>query len=60
VHFDYSSLFSDAPAEKVGNPKNICENCTRAEIEPNMSKDRAMHEGDDPKREMILRLEMNL
>jgi hypothetical protein len=45
-------------AEKVGNPKN-CENYKRAEkkkpnqilcheIEPNPSKDRAMHEGNNP------------
>jgi hypothetical protein len=55
VHFDYSSLFSGTQAETVGNPKN-CENCKRAEknqilchdIEPNPSKDRAMHEGDNP------------
>jgi hypothetical protein len=58
AHFDYSSLFSgtQAEAEKVGNPKKR-ENCTRAgkkphilcrEIEPNRSKNRAMHEGDNP------------
>jgi hypothetical protein len=41
--------------KKVGNPKKNCENCKRArnqilfyEIEPNPSKDRAMHEGDNP------------
>jgi hypothetical protein len=41
---------------KFGNPEKKCENCTRAgkkellyhEIEPNPSKDRAMHEGNDP------------
>ena len=41
--------------KKVGNPKN-CEKCERTEedqklcheIEPNPSKDRAMHEGDNP------------
>jgi hypothetical protein len=57
VHFDYSSLFSDAQIEKVGNPKKNVktvkepsdENQTKChEIEPNLLKDRAMHEGDNP------------
>jgi hypothetical protein len=26
AHFDYSSLFSDAQVEKVGNPEKKCEN----------------------------------
>jgi hypothetical protein len=56
VHFDYLSLFSGTQAEKVGNPKKKSENCIRAkkkqilchEIEPHPSKDRVMHEGDNP------------
>jgi hypothetical protein len=46
-----NSHFSDAVAEKVGNPKKY-ENRKRAEktecheIEPNPSSDRAIHEGD--------------
>jgi hypothetical protein len=64
AHFDYLSLFSGTQAEKVGNTKKNSENCIRAkkknqlllhEIEPNLSKDRAMHEGD-----IILCFEMNL
>jgi hypothetical protein len=52
-------LFNGTQAETVGNPKKN-ENCKRAkkekkkkknilchEIEPNPSKDRAMHEGDN-------------
>jgi hypothetical protein len=51
-----TSLFSGTQAEKVGNPKNY-ENCKRAgkktqilfhENEPNPSKDRAIHEKDNP------------
>jgi hypothetical protein len=59
--FDYPSLFNGTQAEKVGNPKKI-ENCKRDrkkilchEIEPNLSKDRAMHEGN-----IVLHFEMNL
>jgi hypothetical protein len=56
AHFDHLSLFSDAQAKKVGNQKKKCENIERAnknqieshEIEPNLSKDSAMHEGDNP------------
>jgi hypothetical protein len=47
LHFDYIGI----RAEKVGNPGKKCENSIRAEknqilcneIEPNPSKDRAMH-----------------
>jgi hypothetical protein len=51
AHFDYSSLFSDAQVEKVGNPeKNVKtekadKNQTQChEIEANSSKDRAMYD----------------
>jgi hypothetical protein len=59
VHFDELSLFSDNQAEKIGNPKENCEICKRAEkkptqlqilcheIERNLSKDRTVHEGDN-------------
>jgi hypothetical protein len=30
THFDYLSLFNGTQAEKVGNTKKKCENCTRA------------------------------
>jgi hypothetical protein len=52
---NFLSLFSGTQAEKVENPK-LCENSKRAEppcqilcheIEPNRSKDGAMHEGDN-------------
>jgi hypothetical protein len=55
--FHYLSLFSDAQVEKVGNPKKkvktvkelSVENETAChEIEPNLSKDRAMPGGDNP------------
>jgi hypothetical protein len=47
---------NDVQAKNVGNPETKCENCKRAantqteyyEVEPNPSKDRAMHEGDNP------------
>jgi hypothetical protein len=47
---------TDAQVEKVGNPKKKCEKYERAdnnqpefhEMEPNLSKDRAMSEGDNP------------
>jgi hypothetical protein len=58
VHFDYLSLFSGTQAEKVGNPgKKIVKTIQKPkknkqilchEIEPNPSKDKAMHEGDNP------------
>jgi hypothetical protein len=57
VHFDYSSLFTDAKVKKsLESEKNVKsmkepsdENQTQChEIEPNPSKDRAMHEGDNP------------
>jgi hypothetical protein len=55
AHFDNLSLFSGTQAKKVGNPgeklwklyKNG-KKILRHEIEPNPSKDRAMHEGDNP------------
>jgi hypothetical protein len=56
AHFNYVSLFSDAQAKKVGNPKQnlktvkepIKTKTESHETEPNASKDRAMHEGDNP------------
>jgi hypothetical protein len=56
------SLFRCTQAEKVGNPKKKMLKLYKSrqtqilshEIEPNPSKDRAMHEGDN------LRFEMNL
>jgi hypothetical protein len=55
------SIQLNSGRKKVRNPKTNCENCTRAEkkkhtekqilcheIEPNLSKDRATHEGDTP------------
>jgi hypothetical protein len=61
VHFNYSSLFSDAQVEKVGNPKKNVKT-ERAvgskpechEIDPKLSKDRICL------REIILRFEVNL
>jgi hypothetical protein len=53
----YLSLFSGTQAEKLEIRKKKCENCIRVEkiqqilcheIEPNPSKDRAIHEGDNP------------
>ena len=46
----------ETQVEKVGNPKQKCENFERAdnnqtechEIEPNSSKDRGMHERENP------------
>jgi hypothetical protein len=58
AHFNYLSLFSNVHAEKVGNPekKKKFQNCESPdenqneshEIEPNPTKDRVMHEGDNP------------
>jgi hypothetical protein len=56
VHFDYSSLSSDAQVGKVGNSGEKNVKTERAvgwkpecpEIEPNPSKDRAMPKGDNP------------
>jgi hypothetical protein len=57
-YFDNFSLFSDVPAEKYGNPKYYdCEDPNKSkkkekfncrEMETNPSKDRAMHERDNP------------
>jgi hypothetical protein len=52
----YLNYFSDAHIEKVGNPnKNmktvkepIKSKTESYGIEPNLSKDRGMHEGDNP------------
>jgi hypothetical protein len=52
ANFGKSYLFSDAQSKKFGNLK--CYDCKEQkktlihEMEPNSSKDRAMHEGDDP------------
>jgi hypothetical protein len=58
AHFDQPSLLSGTKAQKVGNQGGKCENCKRGrknskhklchEIEPNLSKDRAMYGGDNP------------
>jgi hypothetical protein len=55
AHFDYSSLFCDAQVEKVwkSGGKSETERADKNqigchEIKPNPSKDRAMHEGDNP------------
>jgi hypothetical protein len=53
-NFDKLCLFNNAHVEEVGTPKN-CSNCKRAEkpktvchkIEPNLSKDRTTHDGDN-------------
>jgi hypothetical protein len=55
-HFDYSSLFNDAKLEEVGNSGKKFQNCERPDknqieshdIELNPSKDKTMHEGDNP------------
>jgi hypothetical protein len=60
VHFDNLCLFSDAQVEKFGYIQNVMTVITSEkkpqiechEMEPDLLKDRAIHEGDNPLFEM--------
>jgi hypothetical protein len=62
THFDKLSLFSDAQAAKVGNPKNNSENCIRAEKTKHfaMKLIQIRRRIELCMRETIIRFEMNL